>query len=1279
MKSCFTVLVVLIACAAFGQAPPPQQALSPPPLQTLPRIQFEKIGIEHGLSQSTVYSVLQDKTGFLWFATQDGLNRFDGYTFRVYRKEASADAAVRQRSLTSNWILGLYQGSSGRFWVITRSGVDIFNPATDDFTPFHSITDESAKTATSQRLNSNNLISWTEDRRGDFWIGSDKGLNHYNAASRTMSDVQVFHGMKVFAVKEDSAGQLWVATAQGLFRLARPAQLTRQGAANTSEDPSNPNSSPSSSYHFVPYALPLRGPVTALGEDRNGTVYAAVGESPVAGVVTLSKQGTLTVLHPETAFPPELLAKSSVQGMYCDERGWLWLRTSTGVLLFNPREPLTVTALFNTPADPTSLSSNAVSVLTEDAAGVMWIGTAMGLNLYNPATKALTRYLSDPAEPSSLSSNIVRSIVRDRFGTMWVGTDIGGANMWNAARQQFTLFRRNPYNPNTLSDNSVRAFAEETPTTFWVGTDNGLNLVNIATGRVERIPTPQNQSIRALYKDLDGSLWLGTVDNGLLHYNIRKRIFEAIAYNPLDSSGLSSGRIRVIFRDSKKQFWIGAFTAFRGNVNTNGSLVMRYDEQRRTFTRLINPTNPASLSNSDVRCITEDSKGRLWIGTYGGLIEFTPEKNAPQGALQGRFRHFHSNPDDPRTLANDIISCVKEDAAGRLWVGTAGGLNVFDPETGFGRRFTTRDGLPNDFIYGIVEDGAGNLWLTTNTGVSCFNPRTNAFRNFDVSDGLQGNEFNAGAHLRTSTGALLVGGITGFNVIQPDAARTLSAAPQLVLTSFRVMNKERVFERPLNEVELVTLQHLDNLVAVEFAALDYIAPAKVEYAYKLEGIDKDWVQAGHRRYASYGELEPGEYVFCVKAVNKGVWPPQERRLRIVLLPPFWRTWWFQALMLVVVVVSVWGAHRIRLRGVERQNRLLQTLVEERTKELRSTNEELTAADEEIRRQNAMLEEQTVHIELSNTELQHKNVELVEVNEQLEIYGREMERYSKTLEEQGREIELVNSELHEKNSQLAEANAQLEALNQRKNELLGIVAHDLKNPLSTILMSATMVQRYIDRMKPDDVLKSIGNIRDTGDRMHRIIVDLLDVEAIESGKFKLVLESINIVEAASQAVQDYAERAAQKSITLYFQSPKEQLVVSADDGAVRQILDNILSNALKYSPPDKCVWVTVQEQRRSTLSEQAIQQGALIHDTGDMRCVQVVMRDEGPGLSAEDQQKLFGRFAKLTPRPTAGEHSTGLGLSIVKQLVEAMGGRVWCESEIGRGAAFVVELPLEAVQ
>ncbi|TAE27010.1 MAG: sensor histidine kinase, partial [Candidatus Kapaibacterium sp.] len=312
--------------------------------------------------------------------------------------------------------------------------------------------------------------------------------------------------------------------------------------------------------------------------------------------------------------------------------------------------------------------------------------------------------------------------------------------------------------------------------------------------------------------------------------------------------------------------------------------------------------------------------------------------------------------------------------------------------------------------------------------------------------------------------------------------------------------------------------------------------------------------------------------------------------------------------------------------------------------------------EEMERYSAKLEEQAKVIEEKNTQLQSKNDELAIVNEQLEDYTEEMERYSAKLEAQAREITAASAQIHEQN-------AALQDLNTRKNELIGVVAHDLKNPLAAILMSSSLMLRYYDKMTKDDHLQNTQRIKETGERMNKIITDLLDIEAIESGKFKLTLEECDIAAIVNATVEDYHDAAERKQISILTESAPNLALGYADKHALRQILDNLVSNAVKYSPPERRIWVTTHE---GASTQGAPTQGASM--------LLVDVRDEGPGLSAEDQTKLFGRFAKLTPQPTGGEHSTGLGLSIVKQLAEAMGGTVRCRSTVGVGTTFTVEIP-----
>lgn len=1231
---CFLVIVLshclLFVEHSYGQTP-------------RDAVKFERLGLDDGLSQSSIYAIAQDHTGFLWLATQDGVNRYDGYTFRSFRN--IPDDSL---SLALNWINDIYAAPSGRIWVITRSAVNLFNPIKETFTPFYCIP------ATAKAHQTSVTISCClEDATGTLWVGTSSGLAKVTPreGSFTRGSVEFvsasdaarhgFSGMSVTSLRQDSASRLWIGTPQGLFVLERGAERFMAVPL------------PADGHRSAQSVSALCVVKTALWVATNeGLVRCELSSSPRFG------NNSVQYFHPEKALPASLRAHNTVLAIKPDSHGNLWLQMAAGLLLFNP-QTASVQAFLNDPKDVKSLRSNITSALAEDRSGKMWIATAGGLNIYNLLTKTLTAYEHSPADPKSLGHNLLRSLYQDRNGTMWVGTD-NGLNSWNPARYKFTSYKSEPTTTTmtgSLTNSSVRSFLPDTRHgawngNLWISTDNGLNYFDPRTQRLKNFSVREgltNPEIRAQAQTPDGTLWLGTNGGGLVRFDGKR--FTQITYNPDDSTSIASNRIRWLVVDSKGGIWAGLFLT-QGVRGTTGGLCYHpspsSSDARTGWKRFqTNPNDASSLSNNEVRCIYIDpadtSGNTFWLGTQGAGLEKFDRK-------QGTFTHFKSDAKNHSTLSSNIITDIFRTAKGELWVATAAGLNLFHAKTQSFTRFTVKDGLPNDFVYGCLEDERGNLWMSSNNGLSRFDLRTKTFQNYDRTDGLPGNEFNSGAFAKLSSGEMLFGGLEGFTMFHPDSIKDDSMPPVVAITWFNVLNQPRTFDKPLNDLDEIRLGYNENFIAFEFAALEFVNSAQNRYAYKLEGLDDDWIFPKGRRYAAYTDLEPGEYTFRVKASNSdGVWNETGKSIRIVILPPFWATWWFRALVFTALCLVLWLTHITRLRAVRHRNRLLQKLVQERTAELEESNAEITAADEEIRRQNAVLEEQTRHIEMANSELQERNLELQAVNEQLEEYSAEMNRFGTMLEEQAREVELVNTELQEKN-------AALQTLNQRKNEIISVVAHDLKNPLTAIMMTASMVNRYWSKMKPDDVMQNIRRIEETGERMHKIIVDLLDVEAIETGTFNLTLETVEVTSLLAATVSDYRAAAQEKGITLHSLGG-EALFAIADTRALRQILDNLLSNAVKYSFPQSNVWLAVESETNY---------------------VHISVRDEGPGLSEQDQKLLFGRFAKLTPRPTAGEHSTGLGLSIVKQLVELMHGTIVCRSEQGQGTTFTVSLPQAAL-
>ena len=616
------------------------------------------------------------------------------------------------------------------------------------------------------------------------------------------------------------------------------------------------------------------------------------------------------------------IGNAAVYTLSEDSRGALWIGTSAGLFKWD-RDANHWTVYRHDPGDPTSLSDDAVTCILEDAQGMLWIGTRTGLDLFDSSHNSFISYDHDPNDPYSLASNSVRSIYEDRSGVLWIGTS-GGLNKYARSTQKFDLYQHTPGLSNTLSDNNIWAIDEDHLGNLWVGTFfAGLARLNPTTGAVTVYqnnpsdPTSlSSNEIRAILEDHAGNLWIGMERGGLARFDPATGTFIAYQHNDVEPDSLSNNDVFSLFEDHAGRLWIGTQ---RGGLN-------RFDPASGTFIHYQNdPNDPMSLSDNQVRAIQEDHTGVLWIATFGGVNLWDGKSN--------HFTVYRHDPKDASSLNSDEVSCIFEDQEGTVWVGTfGGGLNRFDRTSQSFTHYTEKDGLPDDTVYGILADAEGHLWLSTNKGLSKFDPRTQVFRNYDVSDGLQGDQFNPGAYFQGKNGEMFFGGTKGLNAFLPQQVKDNLIPPPVVITAVKKYN-QTIQTNPAPNAT-IPLSYRDNFISFEFAALDYNTPEKNQYAYMLEGVDKDWVSAGTRRYASYTNLQGGDYIFRVKASNNdGVWNEQATTLFIHITPPFWQTWWFIGIVGLVAVAGSIGGYRLRVRDIQARNRELEQQVEERTREL----------------------------------------------------------------------------------------------------------------------------------------------------------------------------------------------------------------------------------------------------------------------------------------------------------------------------------------------------------
>lgn len=937
---------LLCSVTVFGQT-----KTATPTLSRAPNIVFNHITVEQGLSQSTVYASLQDRQGFLWFGTADGLNRYDGYSFVVFRR-TGADST----SLSSSFVQALAEDSQGMLWIGTKDGgLNRLNPQTRGISVFRTATERSRTSATapSNELAHNNVTALRMSRDGHtLWIGTDGGgvqsidVQNVSQGFRRwqMPNQQNALTKRVSSVLEDAAGRILIGTANGLYRLE-----------------------------------PSTGAWEALA-------YSALRKEPSASSAT------------------------RVRALCEDAFGNLWIGTEAGLFRMN-QTTRAVKAYRHTPTNAHSLGSDVVQVLYQDRQLRLWVGSTNGVSIFDRQTDAFFTYQRRPNSLHSLATDAIYSITQDRSGMIWIGSYGGGLNTYHDNVAQFTTYGYDPMNPQSLSANSISALCEDRTGTLWVGTwVSGINRfdrerrtntddMGVFTQITHNTLNPRSPKslsdrfVRCIHEDRRGRLWIATAGGIDVLDPRTTTVIQRYAHEPNNPNSLGSNNVFTIMEASNGTIWVGTLDA---GVHC---LRITNDHPKGVWTQYRHRDNDTtSLSNDIVRCLAEDAEGMIWIGTRGGGLN----KLNPRTGVCTHYRHDERN---PSSLSADALFSLHFDHNGTLWIGTqGGGLCRFDRRTASFDAVRERDGLANDVVYGVVEDEHGTFWLSGNKGLTrVHRPSLEAallerrskqqplpqqlFRCYDARDGLQSNEFNAGAYCRGQSGRLYFGGVLGLNEFYPDSIRANPIVPPVVITAFKLFNKPFDGLTLPNAAVLpsVRLNYNDNFFSIEFAALNTLLPERNRYRYKLDGFDNDWMDLqGMKREVSYTNLDEGEYTFYVRGSNNdGVWNMDGAAMKIRIMPPWWRTSWFRSIAALLVLGGLYAVYKLRTRSMERLAKRLEYEVQVRTAELTERNDQLNNANEEIQRHLTLLDEQTREIEIANAALQEKNLELEDARQQSE--------------------------------------------------------------------------------------------------------------------------------------------------------------------------------------------------------------------------------------------------------------------------------------------------------
>lgn len=1079
-------------------------------------IRFTHLSVEHGLSHTMVNSINQDKQGFMWFGTEDGLNKYDGYGFQIYRPDPD-----NPNSLSGTSVNSIHVDNNGLLWIGTwGGGLTRFDPASETFSRYRF--DEQNKNS----LSHNHLTIGTirQDRSGYLWIGtSGGGLNklnpktgHITRYQHDSNDPKSISSNRVNAIYPDpNESTIWVGTDEGLNKFDMETETFTHFRHNSDK--------PNSLNHNVVNAICLSNtkdhPVlwigTPEGLDRFEPASEVFSHYPLSGLNLMTYE---------------------INGIIADSENRLWLTTNgSGLIFFDPNSGIFTRHQYQK-ANPNSLSNDVVYPIFQDRNGAFWIGTwGGGINRFDPNSQKFHNYEYVPDRSNSLPHSAVFTIRTARNGIVWIGTWGGGLSRFDPSSKTFVNYLHDNKNPNSLSDNKVGA----------------------------------------IYEDNEGIIWVGTWTGGLDRLNPQTGIFNHYKHDDHNPRSLSDNRILAIIADEDDNLWVG----------TSGNGLNKFNKTTEKFIRYLEDLDEPDKT---LLSIKKDKTGILWIGTANGLLRFNPKS--------GKSKKFKHSEEISSSISNDFVKTIYEDSQGQLWIGTNIGLNKFDKESGKFKRYFKKNGLVDNRISGIIEDDNGFLWVSTGHGLSRLDRQDDSFKSYDVEDGLQANLFYYQAAAKGKDGTLFFGGPNGLSVFHPDKLTVDNSIAPVVITALQIDNRSiklganSPLTRHINYTKEIVLAHTHSMIGFEFAALNYSAPSKNRYAYRLEGFDHDWHYVNsHRRFASYTNLDPGDYLFLVKASNNdGIWNQKGISMALTITPPWWQTLWFRLVILGLIASALLLGYRWRVQSIKIYNRHLKKLVDERTGELSA---------------------QTMALSLMNKEL----------------------------------------EAAKESSELA---------NRAKSTFLTRMSHELRTPLNGILGYVQMLKSDKNLMRSKKARTGIETIDHSSAHLLNLINEILDLSKIEASKMELHAAPISLTDFLDSIIAMINVPATQKGLVISLKKSRQlPETVVADEKRIRQVLLNMLSNAVKFTD-------------RGTITLQVI----LLEKSDQQMRLRFEVIDKGCGIPKNEIDSIFSPFKQLGNN----EHSiegTGLGLAISRKLLRLMESELNVESMVGVGSTFWFELDL----
>lgn len=844
---------------------------------------------------------------------------FDSLVYSQTQSSRFKHLTVKE-GLSNSSVKCFYQDSDGFIWIGTQDGLNKYDGV--EFKVYQ------PKKSDSTSISARVINAIYQDKHNKLWVATSRGLNLFDKNSDSFSrPINELYSQNITCMLEDSKGNFWFGTkVQGVYKFTN--NLNEASVNQLKSD----------------HKVRFKGKsINCLLEDKDGLIWLGVLNE---GLYSFDPQSEKLTKYSKGAELKRKIISNKVNNIYQDKHGDIWVGTMKGISKIEKRSG-EIKNYVNEIENPNSLINNIVFSMFENYKGELWFVTDGGLARYNPGSDDFSSVHPTKGDAQGLSTWALRNAFIDRQNTIWIATYSEGIDLLELSNMEFEHVKNIDGKYNSLSPGRVKELMEDGNGDLWIGfAGSGIDYFRKERNNYTNyIPNPEDEnglidwSVLAICEDRRGNIWIGGQKGGLTHFNREDETFTGYRHDPDNEFSISNNNVWDIIEDDNGDIWVAMIAG--GGIN-------RFNVDTKQFFRYTMESH--GLANNSAIKLYKDSKGDIWIGTFNGVSRFSVEKDKV-------IANYQPSETDANSLPHAWVYAILEDSDKQIWIGTVGGLSKLNEDGKGFTSYTTEDGLANDVINDLFEDDNKNLWMSTNKGITMFNPAKGEFRNYDESNGLQVKGYVQGAACKTSSGELLFGGHNGYNSFNPSKIKTNEFVPNVVITKFSIFDKvikpgqENSFlQKHISQTEHITITYKESVFSFEFVALNLVNPQRNQYAYMMVGFEEEWRNTTSKNLkAVYTNLDPGDYVFKVKASNNdGVWNEKGASIKLTILPPWWETWWFRITAIIVVLLGVVVFIRLRTLKLRQNQKILEDKVRKATADVKARNAKLAEAREKLK-------------------------------------------------------------------------------------------------------------------------------------------------------------------------------------------------------------------------------------------------------------------------------------------------------------------------------------------